>query len=325
MVRERFPLLAEAAVADAPPRGGGAVSAGDSPPSPADAAPLDKSSQAPVRAETPGETDESLLGWLHIVPQEFRDDPNVTKYKSLGEYMKGSQHAVRRINDSVLLPKGYDPAKGLANEGISQVFKRLGMPEKPEDYSITHPEEGPGIGWDDELERKFRLTAHQQHMLPWQVQPFVDLYNQHMQGLVNQVAAQRATAAQAGKVELTKMYGADTDNVLQEANALYVSMGEGAFGGPEIGAYIKEKMEELGLTNDPKWVTGMANLASKMREGTYHTPDTHFQGSQNTADQMKEYEALIDKAFTPGGLTVKEKERMDALAEVKARLQAPRR
>jgi hypothetical protein len=81
------------------------------------------------------------LGWIAQIPEDVRKtlpedltkDPNITKYKSVDEFLKGHINAVKKLGEKGIIP----PKEGASPEEWEAYHRALGKPEKAEEYKIT--------------------------------------------------------------------------------------------------------------------------------------------------------------------------------------------
>jgi len=100
---------------------------------------------APV-AEAPAEGGN----WYDSLPQEMREDQNITKFDSVETMAKSWQNAQRLIGaDKIPMPQ--------TDDDWSNTYARLGRPEEAAAYEISAPE---GFEIDEQAQGAFKDIAH---------------------------------------------------------------------------------------------------------------------------------------------------------------------
>ena len=111
------------------------------------------------------------------------------------------------------------PNKHATEEDWNEVFKRLGAPEKPEDYKYDFKDQE----MDSQQVSEFNKTAHKLGLLPKQAEGLIKYYNE-MNG--NKAASEEDAAAQgqlATETELKKEFGPQFAKRLDQAKKLAVN------------------------------------------------------------------------------------------------------
>lgn len=99
------------------------------------------------------------------IPEEFAKDPNVTKYKDVGEFVKGHINLSKLVGaKGVIIPKDDAPP-----EEMEKFYNALGRPEKAEGYKLSDVKDlHKGItvtpeskGWYQGIAHKYGLTNAQ--------------------------------------------------------------------------------------------------------------------------------------------------------------------
>jgi len=76
--------------------------------------------------------------WYENLPPDYSNDPDVTKYNSLEEYVKGNREVRKLIGkDKVVVPSDKS-----SDEDKAEFYKKLGRPDKAEDYVVPEAPEG---------------------------------------------------------------------------------------------------------------------------------------------------------------------------------------
>jgi len=223
---------------------------------------------------------EQETSFIDALPEEVKTqfsaediaDPNLTKYKTLPDFIKGHKSAVSMIAaKGVILPKDETDT-----EGWDKVFNTLGRPDKPEGYKFTeikglHPE----ITVTPESLKAFTDFAHKNGFTNKQV----DVLNQWYMGNVNQMLLARDKAfnedKEKGTIALKNEWKGDYDKNLAVAKTLVEKAGG------------KELIDAFGdLGNKPAVLKFLANLGSKFSEDTIKNIGLTPKGTGKAQEQI---------------------------------------
>ena len=182
------------------------------------------------------EAAESFMqkNWQMALPKEARENPNVSKYKTSDDLVKGHLSAVERVGKSIIIPD----EKATPEEKRAYLTK-LGVPEKPEDYQLKTPENlHPSVKSKPEAEKGFRVFAAKHNLTKEQaaaIYPEFMTMASQTQERAEAAAKERSVAAQT---ELKGKWGGDYDN-----NVALASKAAETFFGPELGKTFIDKPE----------------------------------------------------------------------------------
>lgn len=136
----KYPLMEEEAGGDVAPGGG----------------------QAP--AVTPAVTTTEGGNWYDSLPQDMREDQNITKFESVEVMAKSWLNAQRLIGaDKITMPQ--------TDEDWGGVFDKLGRPKDASGYELKAAE---GVEVNAEMQQSFLTKAHEIGLLPKQAQALAD-------------------------------------------------------------------------------------------------------------------------------------------------------
>jgi len=153
--------------------------------------------------------------------KEYYGNPTILKHYDkekntfkLGELMKGLVHASSAIGKEKMLI----PHKDFTEDQWKDTFKRLGVPEKLEEYSIKNniPE---GLNADEEMFKGFKETAHKLGILPKQAQGVLDYYNQYAKTSSTKALEAIKVEMQKASEGLKQEWGADYERNIKLADA----------------------------------------------------------------------------------------------------------
>lgn len=220
------------------------------------------------------------------LPDDLKNDPNLTPIKDIPSLVKSFVNAQKMIGkDKIALP-----GKDAKPEEWVEVWKKLGRPEKPEDYKLGKPSDLPkDFPFQDKVVQQFSKTAHELGLSPGQV---TGLYKWYLQGEVDAWTGMKKdseTAMQAAETELRKEFGSAYEERLEAANKILSQ-----FGSQEL----VDQLATTGMGNNPMLVKFLANVAGQFSEDTLKgMGKARFQG-KTPAEAAQEIEQLkIDKEF----------------------------
>ena len=155
------------------------------------------------------------INFKDLIPESFKEDKSLNNFNNMEDLLKSYKHAQSLVGaDKIPVPN-----KHATEEDWNEVFKRLGAPEKPEDYKYDFKDQEMDSGQLSE----FNKTAHKLGLLPKQAEGLIKYYNE-MNG--NKAASEEGAAAEAQLVtetELKKEFGPQFSKRLDQAKKLAVN------------------------------------------------------------------------------------------------------
>ena len=194
--------------------------------------------------------------WRAGLPEELKAEKSLESFKDIGGLAKSYVEAQKMIGGSVRLPK--DDAKP---EEWESFYRKLGKPEKPEEYGITKPADiPPGVTWNDDLTKWFVSSAHAAGLNKSQVQKIINGWNEmessKAHAMTKEIGAQIAKLQESwgdqfqGRVELG----------LRGVEKLLPG---------EDGKKFKELMDSTGLGNHPLILKYAYAVGNMLKEDGY--------------------------------------------------------
>lgn len=133
--------------------------------------------------------------WRSSLPDELKAEKSLETFKDIPSLAKSYVEAQKMIGGSVRIPK--EDAKP---EEWDAFYKKLGRPDKVEDYNIAKPAEMPeGVVWNDDLTKWFTQTAHSTGLSKGQVQKIMKSWND--MELTKTHAAQKEMGQRLSKIQ----------------------------------------------------------------------------------------------------------------------------
>ena len=192
------------------------------------------------------------INFKDLIPEEFKEDKSLSNFNNMEDLLKSYKHAQSLVGaDKIPVPN-----KHATEEDWNEVFKRLGAPDKPEDYKYDIKDQE----LDSNQVSEFNKTAHQLGLLPKQAEGLIKFYNE-MNG--NMAATEEDAAAQAQLVtetELKKEFGPQFSKRLDQAKKLAVN----SLGSEFLeNTYLKDGSR---LGDNIKVIKAFSELADKLSE-----------------------------------------------------------
>ena len=151
------------------------------------------------------------INFKDLIPESFKEDKSLNNFNNMEDLLKSYKHAQSLVGaDKIPVPN-----KHATEEDWNEVFKRLGAPEKPEDYKYDFKDQE----MDSQQVSEFNKTAHKLGLLPKQAEGLIKYYNE-MNG--NKAASEEDAAAQgqlATETELKKEFGPQFAKRLDQAQS----------------------------------------------------------------------------------------------------------
>lgn len=190
--------------------------------------------------------------WAKDVPQEHHALLKAKNYKSPADVIVAYANAQKALSaDKIPVPK----------DGVwdADSRKKLGIPEKPEDYGniIKKPELPEGMKWDENFEKAALPVAHSLGLTPRQLEGLMGLYAGYQAEQFKASLAGQATAAEETAAVLREEFGAQYDARLSQAKRVVQQLG-----GPEV----IQALNETGAGNRPELVKLFAKIGAMMAE-----------------------------------------------------------
>ena len=188
----------------------------------------------------------------NLIPEEFKEDKSLSNFNNMEDLLKSYKHAQSLVGaDKIPVPN-----KHATEEDWNEVFKRLGAPDKPEDYKYNIKDQE----LDSNQVSEFNKTAHQLGLLPKQAEGLIKFYNE-MNG--NNAVSQEEAAAEAQlqtETELKAEFGPQFNKRLDQAKKLAVN----SLGSEFLeNTYLKDGSR---LGDNIKVIKAFSELAEKLSE-----------------------------------------------------------
>ena len=205
---------------------------------------------APTIATTNNSTPST---WKDSISQEFREDPNISKFTEIDALAKSYINATRMIGqDKVAVPN-----QNSTDDQWSEVYDKLGRPESPDKYKLEVNSDL--VPLDESAVKSFAENAHKLGLNNKQAQGILEYYKNSMEGSAQQAKIDTETYQAQAEQELRKEWGRSFDENIKKA---------GAIAKANMDAEILDLTLSDGrrLGDHPAIIKGFANIANLMSE-----------------------------------------------------------
>jgi hypothetical protein len=214
--------------------------------------------------------------WKEAIPEDLRNDPNISKFTELEALAKSYVNATRMIGqDKVAVPNNNS-----TEDQWNEVYNKLGRPESPDKYQLDAKSDV--VPLDESAIKSFAENAHQLGLNNKQAQGILEFYKNSMEGSAQQNQVDMETAQANAEQELRKEWGRAYEDNIKKA---------GAVAKANMDANILDMQLKDGtrLGDHPAIIKGFANIANLMSE------DKLVSTESESVSQGIDYDAEISK------------------------------
>jgi len=198
------------------------------------------------------------VNFKDLIPQSYREEKSLHNFNNMEDLLKSYLHAQKLVGaDKIPVPN-----KHATDDDWKEVFKRLGAPEKPEDYKYNIDQ------LDQTQVAEFNKTAHQLGLLPKQAEGLIKFYNELSNNQASSLEQRAADAQLKTETDLKKEFGPQYSKRLDQAKRLAV----GTLGEEFLENTILQDGSRLG--DNINIIKAFSNLADKLSEDEIIKGDT---------------------------------------------------
>ncbi len=214
--------------------------------------------------------------WKETISEEFRNDPNISKFTEIDALAKSYINATRMIGqDKVAVPN-----ENSTDDQWNEVYGKLGRPESADKYQLEVQSETAPL--DESAIKQFAENAHQLGLNNKQAQGILEFYKNSMEGSIQQARVDTETAQANAEQELRKEWGRSYDENIKKAGAIAkANMSEDILN--------MELKDGTRIGDHPSVIKGFASIANLMSE------DKLVSTESENVDRGTDYEAEISK------------------------------
>ena len=191
--------------------------------------------------------------WRDELPAELKTEKSLESLKDIPSLAKSYVESQKMIGGSIRIPDAKDEKRG---EKMTEIYRKLGVPEKVDDYKLAAPIIAKGVELTDGEIKSFAEAAHKANISPEQAQHLLNYYGETVKAAIPNYEADAKTCVENLKGE----WGAGTERNMGVARRALFQV---------FGREVASKVETTNLGNDPSFIKGMYNLGKMLiEEGT---------------------------------------------------------
>jgi hypothetical protein len=237
-----------------------------------------ETNQDSLVSSTTNNTVQTSKSWKDIISEEYRNDPNISKFTEIDALAKSYNNATKMIGSDKMTV----PTNNSTEEHWEEVYSKLGRPESPDKYKLDFKSEVAPI--DEGAVKAFSEVAHKTGLNEKQAQAILDFYKQNSEQSLQQSKIDTETAQANAEQQLRQEWGGNYDAKIKRAASVAKSNMN-----PEILDMQLKDGTRLG--DHPEFIKGFANIANLLSEDKFVGT-----GTDNNAS-IRDYDAEI-KAIT---------------------------
>jgi len=229
-------------------------------------------------SSTTNNTVQTSKSWKETISEEYRNDPNISKFTEIDALAKSYINATKMIGaDKITVP-----TNSSTEEHWEEVYSKLGRPESADKYKLDFKSEVAPI--DEGAIKSFAEVAHKTGLNERQAQAILDFYKANSEQSLQQSKIDTETAQANAEQQLRKEWGGNFDANIKRAGAIAKQNMN-----PEILDMQLKDGTRLG--DHPDFIKGFANIANLLSE------DKFVGTGQDNDATIRDYDAEI-KAIT---------------------------
>jgi hypothetical protein len=236
--------------------------------------------EAPQQTEQPisSTTEQPTVAksWKEAISEEFRNDPNISKFTEIDALAKSYINATRMIGqDKVAVPN-----ENSTEDQWNEVYSKLGRPESSDKYVLDAKSEV--VPMDENAIKIFAETSYKLGLNNKQAQGILDFYKNSIEQTSQQSKIDVETAQAQAEQQLRQEWGKLFDDNVKKAGSLAKA---------NLGVEILDMQLQNGtrLGDHPDIIKGFAKIADMMSE------DKIVSTESENVDQGKDLEQEISR------------------------------
>lgn len=239
------------------------------------ATPQETTSSTPATETTPTQetpstpTSETILdtgadkSWL---PEEYRDNQNLSKFASLDELAKSHLNLVSKIGEKGIIKPGEDATP----EQWNDYYNQLGRPTEASAYELSEMNEEVAnmFGFDDTITDAFKESIHKRGLTSEQAQGVWEDMGGLLGSSAETITQGDVATKESGMTALQEKWGGDVDANVQKAQSALEQLG------------LQDVAVKYNLANEAGFIEKLAQVANILK------PDNGSSAAMNSGEQV---------------------------------------
>jgi|TARA_R100001460_G_scaffold19719_3_gene40906 hypothetical protein len=227
-------------------------------------------------SSTTDNTVQTAKSWKETISEEFRNDPNISKFTEIDALAKSYINATRMIgSDKVIIPNNNS-----TDDQWNEVYDKLGRPESSDKYKLDFKSEVTPI--DENAIKAFADVAHKTGLNEKQAQSILDFYKQNSESTAQQLKIDTETAQAKSEQLLRQEWGKQYDENINKAAAI----AKANMPSDVLDMQLKDGTR---LGDHPDVIKGFSKIAGLLSEDKVITTESE------SVDQGRDLEGEISK------------------------------
>jgi len=248
---------------------------------PAQPAVKEETTTQPADQSQPVTQEEPKIDFKSLIPDEYKEDKALANFQDMNQFVKSYLHAQKMVGlDKIPIPNKY-----ATDQDWQEVYKRLGAPEKADQYKYNFAKDQKV---DEASLKAFNEVAQKNGLMPKQAENIVKFYNELSQQAVSQEASKIDAARLESETVLKTEYGSEYNKRLDQAKRLASQ----TLGADFLNSTILKDGSKLG--DNVSLIKAFSTLADKLSE------DEIVKGEGADYMSAKELQKQIDELQQPG-------------------------
>ena len=227
-------------------------------------------------SSTTDSTVQTAKSWKETISEEYRNDPNISKFTEIDALAKSYINATRMIGtDKVAVPN-----QNSTEDHWNEVYDKLGRPESAEKYKLEAKSEVVPI--EETAVKQFAENAHKLGLNNKQAQGILEFYKNSMEQTAKQTQIDAETAQAQAQQVLRQEWGKSYDANIQKA----ASLAKANMKAEVLDLPMKDGSR---LGDNPDIIKGFAKIADMLSE------DKIISTESENVNQGRDYDAEISQ------------------------------
>jgi hypothetical protein len=231
------------------------------------------STPPPANNSTPPPSAPPSITWdqvKSVLPKEYQEDPSLKTINSVDGLVKSYIHSQKAIGNKIPVPD-----KHATPDDWAQIFKKLGNPEKLEEYNLNLPKEAK---LDEAFLGEIKKAAHSAGVLPFQMEKVLSTYFDYASKQMQESATKLEAQEKEDIENLKKEWGEAYDTQVKKANVAFKEL--------VPNQADRERLINDGLANHPVVLKMLTQAAKYFKEDTFIGHGEGDLGGMTPADAL---------------------------------------